>query len=69
MSEEQATECLNEMNKLDTKRPWSLTFSYVERALLLLLLLELLLGVPLVLVLAEPRLEARLLLLLLPQYY
>jgi fructose-bisphosphate aldolase class I len=28
MSEEQATECLNEMNKLETTKPWSLTFSY-----------------------------------------
>jgi len=28
MSEEDATVVLNEMNKLDTKKPWSLTFSY-----------------------------------------
>ena len=28
MSEEEASCALNEMNKLDTKRPWSLTFSY-----------------------------------------
>jgi fructose-bisphosphate aldolase class I len=28
MSEEEATVSLNEMNKLDAKKPWSLTFSY-----------------------------------------
>jgi len=28
MSEEDATVVLNEMNKLETKKPWSLTFSY-----------------------------------------
>ena len=28
MSEEEASCALNEMNKLDTARPWSLTFSY-----------------------------------------
>merc|ERR1719261_1811407 len=28
MSEEEATVVLNEMNKIDGKRPWSLTFSY-----------------------------------------
>jgi len=28
MSEEEASLALNEMNKLDTKKPWSLTFSY-----------------------------------------
>lgn len=28
MSEEEASCALNEMNKLDTVRPWSLTFSY-----------------------------------------
>ena len=28
MSEEEASQALNEMNKLETARPWSLTFSY-----------------------------------------